>query len=89
MKLFSSYVMSSPGLSWQCVLFSLIIYAFLLITLARLLECSMYTYSKDYCELCFSVTIAVRVEQADKFNDPQSPCNILVATDAIGMGLNL
>ena len=70
------------------MLFSLIIYAFSLITLARLLECSM-SYSKDYCELCFSVTIAVRVEQADKFNDPQSPCNILVATDAIGMGLNL
>ncbi|XP_068614217.1 ATP-dependent RNA helicase SUPV3L1, mitochondrial-like [Brachionichthys hirsutus] len=27
--------------------------------------------------------------QAKKFNDPDDPCKILVATDAIGMGLNL
>ncbi|OQR74704.1 ATP-dependent RNA helicase SUV3 -like protein [Tropilaelaps mercedesae] len=27
--------------------------------------------------------------QADKFNDPNDKCKILVATDAIGMGLNL
>ncbi|GMR31563.1 hypothetical protein PMAYCL1PPCAC_01758, partial [Pristionchus mayeri] len=30
-----------------------------------------------------------KMAQADKFNDPNDPCNVLVATDAIGMGLNL
>ncbi|GMR31560.1 hypothetical protein PMAYCL1PPCAC_01756, partial [Pristionchus mayeri] len=30
-----------------------------------------------------------KVAQAEKFNDPNDPCNVLVATDAIGMGLNL
>ena len=32
---------------------------------------------------------ATKVEQANKFNDPQDDCSILVASDAIGMGLNL
>lgn len=27
--------------------------------------------------------------EAQKFNDPQHPCDVLVATDAVGMGLNL
>ncbi|GIY49736.1 ATP-dependent RNA helicase SUV3 homolog, mitochondrial [Caerostris extrusa] len=30
-----------------------------------------------------------KLAQAKKFNDPSHPCKILVATDAIGMGLNL
>jgi len=30
-----------------------------------------------------------KLSQAKKFNDPEDPCKILVATDAIGMGLNL
>ncbi|KAF2361403.1 Helicase C-terminal [Trinorchestia longiramus] len=30
-----------------------------------------------------------KLAQAQKFNDPDDPCKILVATDAIGMGLNL
>ncbi|KAI1713434.1 ATP-dependent RNA helicase SUV3 like protein, mitochondrial [Ditylenchus destructor] len=30
-----------------------------------------------------------KLTQAEKFNDPNDPCNVLVATDAIGMGLNL
>jgi ATP-dependent RNA helicase SUPV3L1/SUV3 len=30
-----------------------------------------------------------KLAQAAKFNDPEDPCKILVATDAIGMGLNL
>ena len=33
--------------------------------------------------------LATRIQQANLFNDPQSKCNILVATDAVGMGLNL
>ena len=32
---------------------------------------------------------ATRVQQAKLFNDKDSPCQIMVATDAIGMGLNL
>lgn len=31
----------------------------------------------------------VKMKQAENFNDPEHPCNVLVATDAIGMGLNL
>lgn len=30
-----------------------------------------------------------KLKQAAKFNDPNDPCKIMVATDAIGMGLNL
>lgn len=30
-----------------------------------------------------------KLSQAKKFNDPNDPCKIMVATDAIGMGLNL
>ncbi|KAK6047235.1 helicase protein [Cooperia oncophora] len=30
-----------------------------------------------------------KLAQAAKFNDPSDPCSVLVATDAIGMGLNL
>lgn len=30
-----------------------------------------------------------KLQQAGKFNDPNDPCKVLVATDAIGMGLNL
>ncbi|XP_074642459.1 ATP-dependent RNA helicase SUPV3L1, mitochondrial-like isoform X2 [Tubulanus polymorphus] len=30
-----------------------------------------------------------KLAQAQKFNDPNDPCKIMVATDAIGMGLNL
>ena len=31
----------------------------------------------------------VKTSQAKRFNDPNDPCKVLVATDAIGMGLNL
>lgn len=30
-----------------------------------------------------------KLAQAQKFNDSKSSCKVLVATDAIGMGLNL
>lgn len=33
--------------------------------------------------------IELRALQAQTFNDPESPVNVLVASDAIGMGLNL
>ncbi|XP_018605074.1 ATP-dependent RNA helicase SUPV3L1, mitochondrial [Scleropages formosus] len=36
-----------------------------------------------------SLPPGTKLSQAKKFNDPSDPCKILVATDAIGMGLNL
>jgi ATP-dependent RNA helicase SUPV3L1/SUV3 len=36
-----------------------------------------------------SMPPTVKLLQQKKFNDPSHPCKILVATDAIGMGLNL
>uniref|UniRef100_A0A4X2L514 ATP-dependent RNA helicase SUPV3L1, mitochondrial n=1 Tax=Vombatus ursinus TaxID=29139 RepID=A0A4X2L514_VOMUR len=36
-----------------------------------------------------SLPPGTKLAQAKKFNDPDDPCKILVATDAIGMGLNL
>uniref|UniRef100_A0A0G2K9R3 ATP-dependent RNA helicase SUPV3L1, mitochondrial n=1 Tax=Rattus norvegicus TaxID=10116 RepID=A0A0G2K9R3_RAT len=36
-----------------------------------------------------SLPPGTKLAQARKFNDPNDPCKILVATDAIGMGLNL
>ncbi len=30
-----------------------------------------------------------KLAQAAKFNDPDNSCKVMVATDAIGMGLNL
>ncbi|XP_056386282.1 ATP-dependent RNA helicase SUPV3L1, mitochondrial [Hyla sarda] len=36
-----------------------------------------------------SLPPGTKIAQANKFNDPDDPCKILVATDAIGMGLNL
>ncbi|XP_060225448.1 ATP-dependent RNA helicase SUPV3L1, mitochondrial isoform X1 [Meriones unguiculatus] len=36
-----------------------------------------------------SLPPGTKLAQARKFNDPSDPCKILVATDAIGMGLNL
>ena len=32
---------------------------------------------------------ATKVEQANKFNNPEDECSVLVASDAVGMGLNL
>lgn len=36
-----------------------------------------------------SLPPGTKLSQAQKFNDPNHPCKVLVATDAIGMGLNL
>lgn len=51
----------------------------------------MLCFVKRACHVkwfCHSVS-GTKLEQAKKFNDPNDPCKILVATDAIGMGLNL
>ncbi|XP_028651800.1 ATP-dependent RNA helicase SUPV3L1, mitochondrial [Erpetoichthys calabaricus] len=47
---------------------------------ARGLECAV---------IYGSLPPGTKLDQAKKFNDPSDPCKILVATDAIGMGLNL
>ncbi|XP_048863146.1 ATP-dependent RNA helicase SUPV3L1, mitochondrial [Brienomyrus brachyistius] len=47
---------------------------------ARGLECAV---------IYGSLPPGTKLSQAKKFNDPVDPCKILVATDAIGMGLNL
>ena len=39
--------------------------------------------------MCVMLSIATRIEQAAKFNNPSDEHEILVASDAIGMGLNL
>lgn len=36
-----------------------------------------------------SMPPGVKLSQANRFNDPSNKCKILVATDAVGMGLNL
>nr|XP_022336779.1 ATP-dependent RNA helicase SUV3 homolog, mitochondrial-like [Crassostrea virginica] len=36
-----------------------------------------------------SLPPATKLAQAQKFNNPKDPCKVLVATDAIGMGINL
>ncbi|KAI5713545.1 hypothetical protein M8J76_001063 [Diaphorina citri] len=36
-----------------------------------------------------SLPPTTKLAQASKFNDPNNPCKVMVATDAIGMGLNL
>lgn len=36
-----------------------------------------------------SLPPGTKLAMSEKFNDPKDPCKVLVATDAIGMGLNL
>ena len=33
--------------------------------------------------------LATKVDQARRFNDPNDNCKVLIASDAVGMGLNL
>lgn len=36
-----------------------------------------------------SLPPGAKLDQCNKFNNVDDPCNVMVATDAIGMGLNL
>ena len=56
----------------------------------------IYTISRDLEARGVEVAVIygglppnTKLAQAAKFNDPNNPCKVLVATDAIGMGLNL
>ncbi|XP_072177561.1 ATP-dependent RNA helicase SUPV3L1, mitochondrial-like [Diadema setosum] len=44
---------------------------------------------KECAVIYGSLPPGAKLSQAAKFNDPEDPCKILIATDAIGMGLNL
>lgn len=44
---------------------------------------------KEVAVIYGSLPPSTKLAQARRFNDPNDPCKILVATDAIGMGLNL
>ncbi|TRY90541.1 hypothetical protein DNTS_002663 [Danionella cerebrum] len=44
---------------------------------------------KECAVIYGSLPAGTKLAQAKKFNDPEDTCKILVATDAIGMGLNL
>lgn len=56
----------------------------------------IYTVSRNLEQKDMEVAViygslppGTKLAQAAKFNDPKHPCKVLVATDAIGMGLNL
>lgn len=56
----------------------------------------IYTVSRELEALGVEVAVIygglppnTKLGQAAKFNDPEHPCKVMVATDAIGMGLNL
>ena len=44
---------------------------------------------KECAVIYGSLPPGTKLAQAKKFNDPDHPCKVLIATDAIGMGLNL
>lgn len=44
---------------------------------------------KEVAVIYGSLPPNTKLAQAAKFNDPNNTCKIMVATDAIGMGLNL
>ncbi|XP_072027344.1 ATP-dependent RNA helicase SUPV3L1, mitochondrial-like [Amphiura filiformis] len=44
---------------------------------------------KECAVIYGSLPPGTKLNQAQRFNDPDHPCKILVATDAVGMGLNL
>ena len=44
---------------------------------------------KECAVIYGSLPPGTKLAQAKKFNDPEHPCKVMIATDAIGMGLNL
>jgi ATP-dependent RNA helicase SUPV3L1/SUV3 len=50
--------------------------------------CDLWSIAPRYGDKIF-IGLEIRTQQARLFNDPSSDHQILVATDAIGMGLNL
>lgn len=52
-------------------------------------SCSHTNRGHEVAVIYGSLPPNTKLAQASKFNDPNHPCKIMVATDAIGMGLNL
>lgn len=50
---------------------------------------SLESRGKEVAVIYGSLPPGTKLAQAAKFNDPNNSCKILVATNAIGMGLNL
>jgi len=50
---------------------------------------SLEKLGKEVAVIYGSLPPNTKLAMANKFNDPNDPCKIMVATDAIGMGLNL
>jgi len=50
---------------------------------------SLESRRKEVAVIYGSLPPGTKLAQAAKFNDPNNSCKILVATNAIGMGLNL
>ena len=44
---------------------------------------------KECAVIYGSLPPGTKLAMAEKFNNPEDPCKVMVATDAIGMGLNL
>lgn len=54
------------------------------------LTCARKSYSgKEVAVIYGGLPPGTKLAQAAKFNDPANSCKVMVATDAIGMGLNL
>ncbi|CAK5086517.1 unnamed protein product [Meloidogyne enterolobii] len=49
----------------------------------------LHEYGKESAIIFGDLPPETKREQIEKFNDPENPCKILLATDAIGMGINL
>ncbi|KAL7076333.1 hypothetical protein ACQ4LE_004651 [Meloidogyne hapla] len=48
-----------------------------------------HEYGKEAAIIFGDLPPETKREQIEKFNDPEDPCKVLLATDAIGMGINL
>lgn len=64
----------------MCVLLFLFIQAFYII---------LYFRGHEVAVIYGSLPPGTKLAQANKFNDPESSCKVMVATDAIGLGINL
>lgn len=48
-----------------------------------------FSRGKEVAVIYGGLPPGTKLAQAAKFNDPENSCKVMVATDAIGMGLNL
>jgi len=54
------------------------------------LQCLSFPYrGMEVAVIYGSLPPGTKLAQANKFNDPDNTCKVMVATDAIGLGINL